>query len=160
MREPSTSDRIALAWRELRRGAAGATLRSRLLGPDGPHLEQAQMDALEIVAAEPDGIRMNDFADAMHVDPSTATRAIDRLERLGLAERRQVDDDRRFVQARVTSDGLAMVRRIRRLRALGMERLLEPFDDDEREEFARYLERFVASIDEYVDELINPPGDR
>jgi DNA-binding MarR family transcriptional regulator len=160
MREPSTSDRIALAWRELRRGAAGATLRSRLLGPGGPHLEQAQMDALEIVAAEPDGIRMNDFADAMHVDPSTATRAIDRLERLGLAERRQVDDDRRFVQARVTSDGLAMVRRIRRLRALGMERLLEPFDDDEREEFARYLERFVASIDEYVDELINPPGDR
>ena len=160
MREPSTSDRIALAWRELRRGAAGATLRSRLLGPDGPHLEQAQMDALEIVAAEPDGIRMSDFADAMHVDPSTATRAIDRLQRLGLAERRQVDDDRRFVQARVTADGLAMVRRIRRLRALGMERLLEPFDDVEREEFARYLERFVTSIDEYVDELINPPGDR
>lgn len=160
MREPSTSERIALAWRELRRGAAGATLRSRLLGPDGPHLEQAQMDALEIVAAEPDGIRMSDFADAMHVDPSTATRAIDRLQRLGLAERRQVDADRRFVQARVTSDGLAMVRRIRRLRALGMERLLEPFDDREREEFARYLERFVASIDDYVDELINPPGDR
>jgi DNA-binding MarR family transcriptional regulator len=160
VREPSTSDRIALAWRELRRGAAGATLRSRLLGPDGPHLEQAQMDALEIVAAEPDGIRMSDFADAMHVDPSTATRAIDRLQRLGLAERRQVDDDRRFVQARVTADGLAMVRRIRRLRALGMERLLEPFDEVEREEFARYLERFVASIDEYVDELINPPSDR
>ena len=160
MREPSTSERIALAWRELRRGAAGATLRSRLLGPDGPHLEQAQRDALEIVAAEPDGIRMSDFADAMHVDPSTATRAIDRLQRLGLAERRQVDADRRFVQARVTSDGLAMVRRIRRLRALGMERLLEPFDDGEREEFARYLERFVASIDDYVDELINPPGDR
>jgi DNA-binding MarR family transcriptional regulator len=160
MAEPSTSDRIALAWRELRRGAAGATLRSRLLGPDGPQLEQAQMDALEIVAAEPDGIRMSDFADAMHVDPSTATRAIDRLQRLGLAERRQIDDDRRFVQATVTSDGLAMVRRIRRLRALGMERLLEPFDDDEREEFARYLERFVASIDEYVDELINPAGDR
>ena len=118
------------------------------------------MDALEIVATEPDGIRMSDFADAMHVDPSTATRAIDRLQRLGLAERRQVDDDRRFVQARVTSDGLAMVRRIRRLRALGMERLLEPFDDDERKQFARYLERFVASIDEYVDELINLPNDR
>jgi DNA-binding MarR family transcriptional regulator len=160
MGEPSTSDRIALAWRELRRGAAGATLRSRLLGPDGPQLEQAQMDALEIVAAEPHGIRMSDFADAMHVDPSTATRAIDRLQRLGLAERRQVDDDRRFVQARITTDGLAMVRRIRRLRTLGMERLLEPFDDREREEFARYLERFVASIDEYVDELINPSVER
>jgi DNA-binding MarR family transcriptional regulator len=157
--EPSTSTRIALAWRELRRGAAGMALRSHLIGPDGPHLEQAQIDALEIIAAVPDGIRMSDFADAMHVDPSTATRAVDRLQRLGLAERRQVDDDRRFVQAKITPEGAAIVRRIRRGRANGMERLLEPFDEHEREEFARYLERFVESMYQVVDEL-GRPGDR
>ena len=39
------------------------------------------------------------------------------------------------------------------LRAIGMERLLEPFDGAEREQFADYLERFVSSIDDLVAEL-------
>ncbi|MEZ5295158.1 MAG: MarR family transcriptional regulator [Ilumatobacteraceae bacterium] len=94
---------------------------------------------------------MSDFADAMHVDPSTATRAVDRLEKLGLAERRQIDADRRYVQAIATQQGVETVRRIRKLRALGMRRLLEPFEPDELEEFACYLERFVASIHALVD---------
>ena len=130
-------------------------MRAHLLGPDGPKLEQAQTDALEIIAAHRDGIRMSDFADAMHVDPSTATRAVDRLVKLGLAERRQIDDDRRYVQAIATQHGVDTVRRIRRLRTLAMRRILEPFDDHELEELARYLERFVESIDELLDDLAN-----
>ena len=104
--------RVALAWRELRRGATGAQLRRHLLGPDGPELEQAQMDALEVLAAAEHGLPMSEFADAMHVDPSTATRSIERLERLGLAERFQSDEDRRFVRAHVTSEGARTMRRI------------------------------------------------
>jgi DNA-binding MarR family transcriptional regulator len=153
MTGPSTETRIALAWRELRRGASGTALRSYLVGPDGPRLEQAQLDALEILATERAGLAMSDFADAMRVDPSTATRAVDRLQRLGLAERVQQDDDRRYVLARATPEGVRTVRRVARLRTLGMQRLLEPFDEDEREEFAAYLERFVESIDRLVDEL-------
>ncbi len=130
-------------------------MRAHLLGPDGPKLEQAQTDALEIIAAHRDGIRMSDFADAMHVDPSTATRAVDRLVKLGLAERRQIDDDRRYVQAIATEQGVDTVRRIRKLRTMAMRRILEPFDDHELEEFASYLERFVATIDELLDDLNN-----
>lgn len=151
--EQATARRIALAWRELRRGASGAVLRSHLLGPDGPPLEQAQLDALEILAAEPTGWRMSEFADALRVDPSTATRAITRLERHGLAERVAVEADRRIVTARVTATGQRTMQRVARLRNSGMERLLEPFDGDERERFAEYLERFVGSIDELVAEL-------
>ena len=154
-RQPTTSDRIALAWRELRRNATGTAMRAHLLGPDGPKLEQAQTDALEIIAAHRDGIRMSDFADAMHVDPSTATRAVDRLVKLGLAERRQIDDDRRYVQAIATQQGVDTVRRIRKLRTMAMRRILEPFDDHELEELARYLERFVESIDDLLDDLHN-----
>ncbi|TDT15168.1 DNA-binding MarR family transcriptional regulator [Ilumatobacter fluminis] len=130
-------------------------MRAHLLGPDGPKLEQAQTDALEIIAAHRGGIRMSDFADAMHVDPSTATRAVDRLVKLGLAERRQIDDDRRYVQAIATQQGVDTVRRIRKLRTMAMRRILEPFDDHELEEFASYLERFVATIDELLDDLNN-----
>lgn len=154
------ADRIALAWRELRRGAASTTLRSQLLGPAGPRLEQAQLDALEIIAGERDGMRMSDFADAMHVEPSTATRAVDRLERLGLAQRRQADGDRRFVEVSATPEGLRMFTRIQKVRATGMERLLEPFDPDEREAFAAYLERFVDSIQDLVDEITGRDPDR
>ena len=152
--DDDTTRRIALAWRELRRGSSGATLRAHLLGPDGPPLEQAQLDALEILTSEPDGWRMSEFADALRVDPSTATRAIGRLERLGLAERVGGEPDRRVVVARATATGRRTIERVTRLRAIGMERLLTPFDDDERERFADYLERFVGSIDQLVIDLL------
>jgi hypothetical protein len=38
-----------------------------------------------------------------------------------------------------------------------MERLLEPFDEAERQELAGYLERFVTSIDRLVEELAGEP---
>lgn len=148
-----TARRIALAWRELRRGATAARLRAELIGPDGPRLEQAQLDALEILASEPDGWRMSEFADALRVDPSTATRAVDRLQHLGLAERQSGEDDRRIVMASATPAGQRTFRRVTRVRAIGMERLLEQFDDVEREQFAAYLERFVSSIDRLLVEL-------
>ncbi len=151
--DDATARRIALAWRELRRGATGAVLRSYLVGPDGPPLEQAQLDALDILASDRDGLRMSEFADALRVDPSTATRAINRLERHGLAERVATETDRRIITARVTAHGRRMVEQVGRLRSTGMQRLLEPFDAAEREEFAEYLERFVESIDDLVAEI-------
>lgn len=154
--DETTVQRIVLAWRELRRGASGVVLRAHLLGPDGPPLEQPQLDALEILAAAPhgaDGWRMSDFADALRVDPSTATRAVTRLEQHGLAERSKDADDRRIVIARATSRGRRMVERVGTNRAIGMQRLLEPFDADERHDLADLLERFVTSIDALVAEL-------
>lgn len=148
--------RIALAWRELRRGAAGLELRNHVLGPGDPTLEQAQLDALEIVVSERDGWRMTDFADALRVDPSSATRAIDRLQTLGLAERARATDDKRVVVVRATPDGRRLMRTIHRSRAAGMERLLAPFEPQERAQFAEYLERFVESIDHLVQELRRP----
>lgn len=157
MSDDATARRIALAWRELRRGAAGARLRGHLLGPDGPRLEQAQLDALEILAGTPGGLRMSEFAEALRVDPSTATRAVGRLEREGLADRRVDEADGRVVIADATTTGRRLVERTTQRRALGMERLLEPFDAVERERFAEYLERFVDSIDRLVEELAREP---
>lgn len=148
-----TTARIALAWRELRRGASGAVLRAHLLGPDGPRLQQGQLDALDILVGEPGGWRMSEFADALRVDPSTATRAVARLERLGLAERTSAVADKRVVTVRATAAGQRTITRVRHLRSLGMQRLLAPFDEHEREQFAEYLERFVGAIDDLVAEL-------
>lgn len=159
--DADTRRRIAAAWRELRRGASGAQLRAHLVGPDAPQAEQAQLDALEVLASSRDGWRMGEFADAMHVDASTATRAITRLERLGLAERSVDPDDARVVIARTTALGAHTVHDMLLRRAAGMERLLEPFTREEREQFAEYLERLVASIERLVSELgAGDPGGR
>lgn len=156
--DAETRRRIARAWRELRRGASGAALRAHLIGPGGPRLEQAQLDALEVLASDPQGWRMGDFADAMHVDPSTATRAVARLEQLDLAERAVDPDDGRVVVVRLTSLGERTVKEMLVRRSIGMERLLEPFSSAEREQFAEYLERLVASIDRLVAELAAGDG--
>lgn len=151
--EADTRRRIAAAWRELRRGASGTALRAHLVGPGGPQVEQAQLDALEVLASAPEGWRMGDFADAMHVDASTATRAVTRLERLGLAERVRGGHDGRVVTVRPTALGKRTVAEMLMRRSIGMERLLEPFSTAEREQFAEFLERFVTSVEHLVAEL-------
>lgn len=157
--DPETRRRIAAAWRELRRGASGAALRSHLIGPGGPPVEQAQLDALEVLATEPAGWRMGDFADAMHVDPSTATRSVTRLEQLGLAERTRDPDDRRVVLVRPTPLGQRTVRSMLVRRSIGMERLLETFTNEEQVQFAEYLERLVGAVDQLVAELNEATAD-
>ena len=153
---PDAATRIVHSWRELRRGAAASALRDALFGVDGQRLDQGQFDALEILDHEPAGWRMSEFADALRVDPSTATRAVDRLERHGFAERTVDDEDRRIVIARTTAEGRTVLRRIQRLRSAGMERLLAEFEPAEREQFADLLDRFVASMDDLLREIDAP----
>jgi DNA-binding MarR family transcriptional regulator len=155
-----TTQRIARALRELRRGASTAALRDRLIGPDARSIEQAQIDALEILAGSPGGYRMSEFADAMRVDPSTATRALDRLQRLGLAERTVDERDRRVVVAHATAVGERLVRSVVVRRSAGMERLLESFSPDEQAQLADFLDRLVESIDRLLIQLTEEPPDR
>lgn len=152
MTDDATARRIALAWRQLRRGSPAATLRAHQLGAGGPALDQRQLDALEILAGEP-GWRMSEFADALRVEPSTATRSVQRLEQLGLAERSSAADDRRVVIASATPLGRRTAARAGQLRASGLRQLLESFDEHEQAEFADYLDRFVAAIDRSGTEL-------
>jgi DNA-binding MarR family transcriptional regulator len=147
------SERILRAWRDLRRGTSSLTIRQYLNDEEGASLDQGQLDALEILATEPGGWRMSEFADALRVDPSTATRAIDRLVRLGLAARTTSADDRRIVIARPTTKGLTLLRRSLQVRAAGVDFLLDGFATDDREALATLLERVVASLDRAIEGL-------
>jgi DNA-binding MarR family transcriptional regulator len=55
--------------------------------------------------AADEGRTMRSLADAWHCDPSNATWIVDRLEQLGLAERRSVPDDRRVKLVVLTAKG-------------------------------------------------------
>jgi DNA-binding MarR family transcriptional regulator len=144
--------RIGSAWKELRRGAAMSTVRDWFYGTGDDALELGQVDTLDLLAAE-DSWRMTDLADALRVDPSTATRAVQRLVRAGLAERRQSDEDGRVVMVSATAAGRARHEAVAGRRRKAMETMLAEFDDAERQQLADLLERFVAALDHLADQL-------
>ena len=139
--------RIGHAWKELRRGAAMAALRDHLFGAGDDALEPGQYDTLELLVRRP-AWRMSELADALRVDPSTATRAVQRLQRGGLAERHPYRADGRVVMVSATATGRERFDKIARCRRHFMEQLMDRFTLDERQELASLLERLVAAADD------------
>jgi DNA-binding MarR family transcriptional regulator len=144
--------RAALAVRELRRATGTARFRDSIFG-DLHVLDIGQQDALEVVVTL-GGARMSEVAQALRVDPSTATRAIARIEALGLVERRPDPDDGRSVVAVATDAGLSMLDALHDRASGALGRLYDRFDEQELETLAELLERLVDG----VDELAEAPG--
>jgi DNA-binding MarR family transcriptional regulator len=144
--------RIGLAWIGLRRGAAMSTLRDHLFGTGDDALEQGQMDTLDLLA-ERKSMRMSELAEALRVDPSTATRAVQRLVNVGLATRMPSDDDGRVVMVAITPPGRIRHADVADRRSEVMTYLLGSFTAAERHQLADLFERFIRSIDDFVDDL-------
>jgi DNA-binding MarR family transcriptional regulator len=150
--EAQLAARVGASWKELRRGAAMSAVRDWFYGEGADALELGQVDTLDLLAQRPSW-RMTDLADALRVDPSTATRAVQRLVRAGLAERGASDDDGRVVMVNATGAGRSRHAAIVSRRREGLSRMLSEFDADEREQLATLLERFVAALDHLAADL-------
>lgn len=150
--DPTVDSRIGAAWKELRRGAAMSVLRDHLFGAGADALEPGQVDTLELLVAR-DSWRMSELAEALRVDPSTATRAVQRLVKAGMAERTACSNDARVVKVSATATGRARQRAINNLRRETLTAMLSSFDQHEREQFAEYMDRFVTALDEFVRSL-------
>jgi DNA-binding MarR family transcriptional regulator len=145
---------IGRSWVQIRRGAGG-TLRDYLFGTEDEALEQGQMDSLDLLARRPSW-RMSDLAEALRIDPSTATRAVQRLVTAGLAVRTPNEDDGRVVMVEITDAGRARHADVNARRGLLMTHMLSAFTPEERPVLADMLERFVAAVDEFVENLPRP----
>ena len=141
--------RIGLAWRELRRGAATSGLRDFLYGREEESIEQGQMDTLDVLAQRPSW-RMSELADALHVEPSTATRAVERLVKAGMAERQASADDGRVVRVLITPVGRFMHQTVVERRTELLTFILKSYRRSELPVFADMLERMVTAVDEFV----------
>jgi len=139
---------------QIRRGAGG-TLRDYLLGTGEESLEQGQMDSLDLLARRPSW-RMSDLAEALRIDPSTATRAVQRLVTAGLAVRTPNDDDGRGVMVEITDAGRSRHADANARRGLLMTHMLSAFTPEERPVLADMLDRFVAAVDQFVENLQRP----
>ena len=144
--------RIGTAWKELRRGAAMVAVRDYFYAAEEDSIEPGQMDTLDLLVQQP-AWRMSELAEALRVDPSTATRAVQRLVRSGLADRGTGAEDGRVVMVSVTEHGRQRHAAISRRRRDSMARMLGEFSSEERRQLAELLERLVAALDHLAADL-------
>ena len=102
---------------------------------------------------------MSDLAEALRVDPSTATRAIQRLEKAGLAERKPSTADGRVVEVAITDAGRVRHQIVAERRAELMTFIMRQYGRAELPVFAEMLERFVVAADEFVATATRCPTD-
>jgi DNA-binding MarR family transcriptional regulator len=153
--EPESAElsrRIGAAWVQIRRGASMGRLREHLYGAGDDPIELGQMDALDLLARQARW-RMSDLAEALRIDPSTATRAVQRLVSSGFAKRCPHDDDGRVVMVEITPAGLDRHTDVNARRGELMAHMLGAFTPDERPLLAEMFDRFAAAVDEFVDLL-------
>lgn len=140
------AERIRSAWRDLRRAGSTGAVRAHLYEPDTP-LEVAQADALDLTVTNAP-VRMNEVAALLRVDPSTATRAIAKLQERGLVRREPDPHDARAVLVTPSPKGAELHARVRARANTLVADTLQSFDPHEREVLANLMERLVRAIDE------------
>ncbi|ORM62483.1 MarR family transcriptional regulator [Pantoea rodasii] len=79
-------------------------------------------------------------------DYTTVSRQVAKLEDLGLAQRQKNAKDKRVNEAVITATGKAMTDKIDAARAQIYQHLFENWQDSERTELARLLQKFVGDF--------------
>jgi DNA-binding MarR family transcriptional regulator len=85
------------------------------------------------------------LADALGVNPSTATRMCDRLVAKDLVDRRRADGG---VSLRPTSAGREVVRTVTRVRRAELRRIVSQLSDDDQRELVRCMDAFRTAAGE------------
>jgi DNA-binding MarR family transcriptional regulator len=95
------------------------TLDRELIRDEG--LSFSQFEVLVWVRrAGEEGLRMSDLASRVVLSPSGVTRAVDRLERMGLVERCVFEGDKRGQLAKITAEGKTFLRNATRTHLEGL----------------------------------------
>ncbi len=136
---------VGAAWRDIRRLRGLHTIGRDLLDDGCPPLETGELDTLGVVGGL-GPCRMSELAGALRVEPSTATRAVDRLERRGLVTRSKDAADGRYVEVALTSVGREAFDELTRRRLDLLTGVLDQFDADEQQQLAELLPRFAEAI--------------
>ena len=152
--ERQMAGRIARAWREIRRGFANNALRELIFEGEEYSIEAGQFDTLEQLVLH-ESIRMGDLADVLRVDPSTATRAVQRLIKDGLAEKVSHSGDGRVVYVAPTKRGHDLFKWVVARRSDVVMNVVGELSDDRREGIAVALEEFAVALDNAVSRLLH-----
>lgn len=99
--------------------------------------------------------RAGALAESVCVDPSTISRQIDQLVKLGLVERRADPQDGRATLLAATEDGVALHRTMRKRRDHVTAELLTAWSPDDVRALAHLLSRFTADVIDSMPALLS-----
>ena len=148
----SLAAELSTCWRELGSILASRRLHASLHPELGTKLTPSKLRALELLAQH-DGLRIGELADRVGVDDTTATRLVDRLEELGLAERHTEDGDRRATVVELTDEGSELVSGVVGQRQVFFADVLATLEPDERVQLVRLTEKAALALRTRRDEL-------
>ena len=94
--------------------------------------------------------RLGSIATAFRLDPSTITRQVQAVERLGLAAKSSDPADRRAALLHLTDTGRDAIGTARAHRRRMLDAILADWSEDERSEFLKALQRFNDTMDDWI----------
>ena len=113
-------------------------------GLDGEGIRARHASVLVVIDAE-GPMSQRALGRRLRIDKSPMVGVVDDLERLGLAERRRSDSDRRVQDIHLTEKGRAAVQRVLRRAAIENERTFGVLDDEQREVLHDLLVRIAEA---------------
>lgn len=118
-----------------------------LLGVAGVSLDRALFPLLVRLSAAP-AMSVAQLAEKVGRDPSTVSRQIAKLERLGLVKRPSSDEDMRVKAAAITKAGARAVEAITKARRQLLGELIADWSAAEQAAFPLLLRKFAAAMKE------------
>ena len=121
-------------------------LETRLIKEASPHpITNSQFNMLKVMALNGQH-QVGELAEFLGVSPPSATRNIDKLERLGLVIREGHKGDRRVTLLSASPKGRELVRRYEAIKQDRVAPVAEIFEPEELREFSRMLRRFSVTL--------------
>jgi DNA-binding MarR family transcriptional regulator len=151
--EQQLADELSQHWRGLSSVLANRRLLASLHPGTASTLTPTKLRALGLLA-EQGGLRIGELADRVGVDETTATRLVDRLEAMGVAERRGAADDRRATVVELTPAGTELAGEIAARRQRFFCDVLEALEPDERAELVRLTAKAAQALRSRSEELM------
>jgi DNA-binding MarR family transcriptional regulator len=130
----------------------GQIMRQRIipLVVDDFNLELKDFFALTVIV---EGVNYpKQICDRLATNPSDVSRILERLEQLGLVTRALDPDDSRRIQVRLTTDGLAIVEKMRGGVARHIIKALEHLPPEELEHFSRTMKLLMHNLKAQFDQ--------
>jgi len=122
--------------------------RRRLLQGVSLEVNLGTLRLLRAIEGSDSAPSVGDAAEALTIDPSTASRLVDGAAEVGLVERRSCSDDRRSRRLYLTAKGQAVLQEITARRRQLLAQVTAGWDTDELERLSSILSRLRAAFDD------------
>jgi DNA-binding MarR family transcriptional regulator len=146
----SSLPKEAVEVRELARQLAGlfhcmANANNRDFLPEISELDLSltQLKALAVLDERADALSVKDLSECLGLSLAATSRAVDGLVKRKLVEREEDPTDRRVRRVGLTARGRRIVERLIAIRIASLERLIESFNDEQRDKLADALDSIL-----------------